>query len=63
LVQCKQITPPELILAELMEAEVQLLKAETLREYAESQVSYNKTRVKRLKAYLIAPTPPEEKAV
>jgi hypothetical protein len=61
LVQCKQITPPELILAELMEAEVQLLKAETLREYAESQVSYNKTRVKRLKAYVVASTTEEVK--
>jgi len=60
LVQCKRITPPEIIAAELMEAEVQLLKAETLREYAESQVSYNKTRVKRLKAYMNVST--EEKA-
>ena len=60
LVQCQRITPPEIIAAELMEAEVQLLKAETLREYAESQVSYNKTRVKRLKAYMNVST--EEKA-
>lgn len=60
LVQCKRITPSEIIVAELMEAEVQLLKAETLREYAESQVSYNKTRVKRLKAYMNVST--EEKS-
>jgi hypothetical protein len=32
-----------------------------LREYAESQVSYNKTRVKRLKAYVVASTTEEVK--
>lgn len=60
LLQCKRITPAAAIANELMEAEMQLLKAETLREYAESQVSYNKNRVKRLKAYVSAPV--EEKA-
>ena len=60
LLQCKRITPAAAIANELMEAEMQLLKAETLREYAESQVSYNKNRVKRLKAYVSAPS--EEKA-
>lgn len=60
LLQCKRITPAEAVANELMEVEMYLLKAETLREYAESQVSYNKNRVKRLKAYVNAPV--EEKA-
>ena len=59
LLQCKRITPAEAVAGELIDAEMQLLKAETLREYADSQVSYNKNRVKRLKAYQ---TPVEEKS-
>ncbi len=50
----KRITPTEAIAAELAEAEMQLLKAETGVEYAQSLVDYNKARVKRLKAYLNA---------
>jgi hypothetical protein len=55
----KTISPAEAIAAELAEAEHQLLKAETGVEYAQALVTYNKNRIKRLKAYL-APT--EEKA-
>jgi len=53
LVQCKRITPAAAVATELLEAEMQLLKAETLREYADSQVSYNRARVKRLRAYVL----------
>jgi len=55
----KTISPVEAIAAELAEAEHQLLKAETGVEYAQALVTYNKNRVKRLKAYL---APVEEKS-
>lgn len=55
----KRISPAEAIAAELAEAEHALLRAETGVEYASAAVTYNKQRVKRLKAYL---TPVEEKA-
>ena len=55
----KTISPAEAIAAELAEAEHQLLKAETGVEYAQALVTYNKNRVKRLKAYQ---TPVEEKS-
>ena len=54
----KRITPPEAIAVELAEAEHALLRAETGVEYAQALVTYNKNRVKRLKAYLV---PTEEK--
>lgn len=54
-------TPQEAGLFELAEAEMALLKAETGVEYAQAAVMYNKSRVKRLKAYVNAPT--EEKTV
>jgi hypothetical protein len=57
---CKRVTPVEAVTHELMEAEHQLLKAETGVEYAQALVTYNKNRVKRLKAYLTVPT--EEKS-
>ena len=53
-------TPQEAVLMELAEAEHALLRAETGVEYASALVTYNKNRVKRLKAYLNVPT--EEKA-
>jgi hypothetical protein len=56
---CKRVTPTEAITAELMEAEHQLLKAETGVEYAQALVTYNKNRVKRLKAYLAVEEPKE----
>ena len=52
----KVITPAQAIMAELAEAEHALLRAETGVEYAQALVNYNKNRVKRLKAYLNAPT-------
>jgi hypothetical protein len=55
----KTISPAEAIAAELAEAEHALLRAETGVEWAQASVTYNKNRIKRLKAYL-APT--EEKA-
>ena len=55
----KVITPAQAIAAELAEAEHALLRAETGVEYAQALVTYNKNRVKRLKAYQ---TPVEEKA-
>ena len=55
----KTISPAEAIAAELAEAEHALLRSETGVEYAQALVTYNKNRVKRLKAYQ---TPVEEKA-
>ena len=55
----RMITPAQAIAAELAEAEHALLRAETGVEYAQALVTYNKNRVKRLKAYQ---TPAEEKA-
>lgn len=52
----KVITPAQAIVAELAEAEHALLRAETGVEYAQALVNYNKNRVKRLKAYMNAPT-------
>jgi len=54
----KVVTPAQAIAAELAEAEHALLRAETGVEYAQALVTYNKNRVKRLKAYQ---TPTEEK--
>jgi hypothetical protein len=55
----KVITPAQAIAVELAEAEHALLRAETGVEYAQALVTYNKNRVKRLKAYQ---TPTEEKS-
>ena len=55
----RMVTPAQAIAAELAEAEHALLRAETGVEYAQALVTYNKNRVKRLKAYQ---TPVEEKA-
>ncbi len=54
----QRVTPPDAIAAELAEAEMALLRAETGVEYAQSLVDYNKARVKRLKAYLITEVAP-----
>lgn len=54
----KRITPSDAIAAELAEAEMALLKAETGVEYAQSLVDYNTARVKRLKAYLTTEVAP-----
>ena len=55
----KSVTPAQAIACELLEAEMALLRAETGVEYAQAAVTYNKNRIKRLKAYQ---TPIEEKA-
>ena len=47
----KVITPAQAIAAELAEAEMALLRAETGVEWAQASVAFNKNRVKRLKAY------------
>jgi hypothetical protein len=49
------LTPAQVIALELKEAEFSLLRAETGVEYAQALVSYNKNRVKRLKAYSAEP--------
>lgn len=48
----KTVTPAQAAMHELLHAEHDLLKAEAGVEYAQSMVTYNKNRVKRLKAYL-----------
>lgn len=47
-------TPLEVAAAQLAEAELELLKAETGVEYAGSMVSFNKAQIKRLRAYIAA---------
>lgn len=46
----KKPTPLEVIAAELAEAHLAKLEAETAVEYAQSIVNYNMTRIKRLNA-------------
>jgi hypothetical protein len=46
------VTPAQAIAGELLEAEMALLRAETGVEYAQALVTYNKSRIKRLKAYV-----------
>jgi hypothetical protein len=48
----KTVTPAQAVAHELIHAEHALLQAETGVEYAQALVSYNKNRIKRLKAYL-----------
>ena len=48
----KRVSQTDAILSELKEAEHALLRSETGVEYASALVTYNKNRVKRLKAYL-----------
>ena len=50
----KTVTPAQAIAHELIHAEHALLQAETGVEYAQALVTYNKNRIKRLKAYLEA---------
>ena len=50
----KTVTPAQA--HELIHAEHALLQAETGVEYAQALVTYNKNRIKRLKAYLEAAT-------
>ena len=48
----KTVTPAQAVAHELQHAEHELLAAESGVEYATALVTYNKNRVKRLKAYL-----------
>jgi hypothetical protein len=48
----RTVTPAQAVTHELLHAEHELLQAESAVEYATSLVTYNKQRVKRLKAYL-----------
>jgi predicted nucleic acid-binding protein len=48
----KTVTPAQAVTHELLIAEHDLLRAETGVEYASALVTYNKNRVKRLRAYL-----------
>ena len=48
----KTVTPAQAVAHELLHAEHALLQAETGVEYAQALVTYNKNRIKRLKAYL-----------
>ena len=55
----KTVTPAQAVAHELIHAEHALLQAETGVEYAQALVTYNKQRVKRLKAYLAIDEPKE----
>ena len=57
---CRKVTPAEAVISELMEAEMALLGAETAVEYAQAAVTYNRNRIKRLKAYITAASTNEE---
>jgi len=48
----RRITPAEVAARELAEAELSMLQAQTAREYAESVISYNDARIKRLRKFL-----------
>lgn len=47
-------TLAELAAQELAEAQVKLLEAHTGQEFAASIISYNQTRIKRLKEFLVS---------
>ena len=49
----KMPSPLQVAANELFQAELELLKAETGVEFASSLVTFNKSRVKRLKAYMV----------
>lgn len=48
----RRLTPLEMATRELAEAELSKLTAQTAQEYAASVVSYNTTRIGRLKAFI-----------
>jgi hypothetical protein len=50
----KTPSPLQVAANELALAELELLSAESAVEYAVAMVSFNQSRVKRLKAYLVA---------
>lgn len=55
----RRVSQTEAIMSEMREAEHALLRAETGVEYASALVTYNKNRIKRLKAYLAVEEPKE----
>jgi hypothetical protein len=55
----RRVSQTEAIVSEMREAEHALLRAETGVEYASALVTYNKNRIKRLKAYLATEEPKE----
>jgi transcriptional antiterminator Rof (Rho-off) len=59
--QFHKITPLELASAELVEAEIKKLEAETAQEFAAAAVAYNTARIIRLKKYINALTKEMEK--
>ena len=56
----RRVSQAEAIVSEMREAEHALLRAETGVEYAQALVTYNKQRIKRLKAYLATTDEPKE---
>jgi len=48
----RDLTPKEVCQRELSEATLELLQAESGAEYAQSIITYNQTRIKRLKSRL-----------
>ena len=55
----KRVSQTDAVISELKEAEHALLRAETGVEYASALVTYNKSRIKRLKVYLAVEEPKE----
>lgn len=48
----RRLTPAEVASKELADAELELLSAQTHREYAQSIIDYNEARCKRLRSFL-----------
>ena len=48
----RRTTPAELAAKELADAELELLSALTHRDFSQSLIDYNESRVKRLRAFL-----------
>lgn len=59
--QCRRVTPLELALQDLEEAEMEKFKGDTAREHADATVAYNITRIARLKKFIAAATREEAK--
>jgi len=56
----RRSTPLEIATRELADAELSKLQAQTAQEWASSIVSYNSTRIARLKAYIATQTKESE---
>jgi hypothetical protein len=48
----RRLTPAEVAARELAEAELAVLQARTAHEYAASVITYQETRIKRLRTFL-----------